>query len=884
MFSRIRSTLSTWARRRRFERDLSSEIETHIDLLTEDLIARGLSPDDARRRARAEFGSVEAAKEGCREATGALWLEAVGRDLRLALRLFKKSPGFTAVVVTILALSIGANAAIFSVVDGVLLRGLPYPESARLVQIVLSIARDGKPSFRNEAQDGATWEVIRDELGFIAPAVYSGRSTGVNLATEDGARYVKRGRVSSGFFETLGLRPALGREFSLDEDRPGGPPVALLSYDLYRSAFHLDPDILGRPVTLRGEPHVVVGVLPDGFTAHVPADLWTPMRASRDGEGQGSNYLVVGRIPEGMSSTEVESRLLRASPRATAHLGPQLPDGATAELDILPLAEALTGNVRLSLGVAFLSVLTILLIGCANVSGLLMARATGRAREVATRFLLGGGRTAILHQLFTEAVLLSLLGGGLGVLLGYGLVELSGTYVRESLGLWQPIRMDLRVLGAVSLLALGSSLAFSLAPAFSTSRVGLREAVSAEGTRSVAGSRSRMGRRALVFFQLAATFVLIVVAGLMSRTLASLNALEPGFEERNLLVASFSLDDERYRQKPEVERLFEQSLERIEESADVESAAIGLSVPYEVALNIAFGLRGEQALTTLVYVTPGYFQTLGMPLHQGRIFDEHDDGNGRDVVVVSRGFAKQFFPDDDAIGSRIDLMGSTREIVGVVSDIQQKPNQYGWGPIGPVPAAYVPVSQFNEELLALAHQWFTPSVVVRKSSETAEVASAMTRAMASVDPLLPFAAFESFDAIRGTALAQESFRSRLLSLFAAIALFLAVTGTSGLIARAVAERKRELGIRLALGAGRARGVWEAAAPGMALAAAGVAAGAIVSRLTVPALESFLWGVSPVDARSFAFAALALLVGAAVASFLPALAVTRLDPATTLRAE
>ena len=302
MLARLRSAWRTHTSRTRFEQDLSQELESHIELLADDLTRPGLPRSEALRRARAEFGAVDAAKEGCREAVGALWLDGMLRDIRFSMRLFAKGPGFTFVVIAILALSIGANVAIFSVVDAVLLRGLPYPEPDRLAQIVTVVLRDGEVRYEQEAQDGSTWEAVRDDMAFIETAVYSPRSTGVNLvAAADGARYVRRGRVPSGLFRVLGVEPAQGREFTRDEDRPGGPAVALLSHELFRSAFHSNLAVVGKAITLRGEAHTVVGVMPEGFETHVPADLWTPMRATASGEGGGSNYTVIARIPLGDS-------------------------------------------------------------------------------------------------------------------------------------------------------------------------------------------------------------------------------------------------------------------------------------------------------------------------------------------------------------------------------------------------------------------------------------------------------------------------------------------------------------------------------------------------------------------------------------------------------
>lgn len=865
--------------------ELASEMHSHMERYAADLIAGGLDPAEARRRARVEFGSTAAAAEECREAVGLRWPNEFARDLRYAARVLRKSPTFTVTAVATLALCIGANTAIFSVVDAVLLRPLPYPQPERLYSVARHFQGKGSDGYQMNLW-GAAWEAVRDNARYVDAAVYSDGSMGVNFAAGGRVEYVKQQRVSAGFFRVLGIMPLVGREFSADEDRPGGPAVTVLSYAFWTRVFHADPSIVGQAVNLRGEPYVIVGVLPAHFQSGVPADLWTPLRATRSGEGGGSNFAVVARLRPGATWAQANAQIEAMGVPLLRAFGQY-----STELCLISFQRGSTDYLRRPLLILWGAVGLVLLIGCVNIAGLLLARAAGRTREMATRLALGSGRTALIRQMLSESVVLGLCGGALGAALGWLGVKALKALMPASFNVWQAVELDWRVLAATAGVSIAAGILFGLYPAMAASRLEIRAALGEAG-RGVAGSRNPWPRRLLVASEVALGVVLLVGAGLLIRTFAHLRGLNPGFDAQNVITAQLSLQDARYATSQAVNRLFDRSLARIRELPGVESAAVTISLPYERALNSGFQrvdgrhVDTESQITNMFYVTPEYFQALRIPLLRGRVFTAADNSTAAPSVVVSEAFVKMYLGGDDALGRHLDLGGGDRrEIVGVVGDVQQKS---GWGedfgPLAPMPDIYIPGAQVSDKFMQLVHAWFSPSWIVRFSGPSQGVIAGMQRALEAVDPQLPFAGFHSMEDVRYRALAEERFQAVLLGALAGLALLLAAVGIYGLIANSVAERTRELGIRLALGATMAQAIRAVALPGVALALAGVIAGSVLAGFASQLLRHLVWGVRPGDPLTFIAAGLGLLGVAAAASFLPALRVTRLNPAETLRQE
>ncbi len=607
---------------------------------------------------------------------------ALRRDLRYAVRQLSKNRAFAFTAIVTLALCIGANTAIFSVVDAVLLRPLPYPEPNRLA--MLGIHRHSHAAEYDQMnQVGATWLAVHRNARFVDFAVLSPAGTGINFVSPASARYVRQQRVSAGFFRVLGVPPLIGREFAESEDRPGGPALAILGNNLWRSAFHADPSIVGQKVILRGEPFTVIGVMPPGFQTSALADLWTPLRPAAAGEGGGSNYQIIARLRPGISWAQANGEIAALSPGVVAEW--KLPPAASAALFLLPMQTGLTRNLREPILILWCAVALVLLIGCVNVAGLLLARSGSRAKEIATRLALGSGRSAIVRQLLAESVLLASAGGLAGTVLGYLALQGLKVYAQKTLGVWQTLSLDPRVLAATAVSAILASLIFGLYPALATSRIDLRSALSTGGRSATVTHRS-WARRLLIVVEVALGVVLLVGAGLLIRTFSSLMNLRPGFDGNHVVTATLSLQDARYSTAAAVNRLFDTSLERILEIPGVESAAVCITLPYQRALNenitrVDGPNAGGGGLSISTYVTPSYFETFRIPISRGRAFSAADRADTAPVAIVNESFVRKYLKGQNALGSHIKAAGASREIVGVAGDVEVATD--GSGDIGP---------------------------------------------------------------------------------------------------------------------------------------------------------------------------------------------------------
>ncbi len=799
------------------------------------------------------------------------------RDLRYAVRILIKSPAFAIISILTLALCIGANTAIYTVVDRILLRPLPYPEPERLAQVVTHFDRRGDDEM---GQTGGTWEVLRDRLRSADLAVVAGVGMGVNLVAGGQPQNVQQQRVSAGFFRVLGVAPARGREFTPDEDREGGPALVILSHNLW-IRLGADARLIGRAITLRGEPHAVVGVMPAGFTSGSPVDVWTPLRPSRRGEGGGQNYGIVARLRPGVTWPQADAEIAGAGQPAMDDLyrSPQ----NRAHLRVIPLQRAETADVRDPILILWSAVCIVLVIGCVNIAGLLMARGMSRAPEIATRIALGGGRATIVRQLLTESLVLAAMGGAAGLAIGYAGTKASTVLLRDAFGLANDVNLDMRVLIVTGLVALATSVVFGLIPALQASRVDLRSTLVDAGATTIAGAARSWPRRAMVGVEVALGVVLLVGAGLLLRTFDHLLRQHPGFDGTNVVSATVSLQDARYASKERVTQLFERTLARMRELSGVENAAAALTLPYERALNTGFRWIGDSQSQTInmTYVTPAYFDTLRVPVKRGRVFSEADSADAAPVVIVNEAFVRRYSSDRDPVGRQF-AGNPPRTVVGVVADIQTKVAFGNFGPIGAAPAAYVPAAQVSSEFFTMVHTWFSPSWFLRASGPQSGIAAGIERALQSVDPLLPLAKLRTLQEVRGEAMATERAQTLLLTAFAVLALSLAAVGLYALVASAVEERRRELGIRLALGATAGQAVRVAAAPGFALAVVGVVVGLVAARLVARAMEHVVWGVSVGDSFTFAVAGALVFTVACVATLVPAMRIVRLNPIQTLR--
>jgi predicted permease len=797
-------------------------------------------------------------------------------DLRYAARLIRQNWGFSLTVIAILALCIGASTAVLAVVNGAMLRPLPYPEPERLTQVVARFSEEGKQGIADNL-DGTTWEAIRDHASALDPAVFSYGAAGINFGVNGTGIYVKQQRVSAGFFRVIGIAPMIGREFSLDEDRANGAPVVILSHALWQKYFHGDPGVTGRGILLRGEPYTVVGIMPPGFRSDTKADLWTPLRPSATGEGSGSNYHLIARLRPGASWQEASAQL--AVITEDMKKAGKFHKDKTARLDVIPLLEDRTKDLREPVMLLAAAVTFVFILGCVNIGGMLLARSSGRIGEIATRLALGAPFSRIVRQLLIESTMLGLLGGVAGAAAGWGALAGLRQFGAVTFPFLETVELDWRVLAGTLVLTLIAGIAFGLAPAWQAARVDLRSAQS--GGRGVAGRKRFLSLGALVGGQVALTVPLLFGAGLFLHTFLYLWNLDPGFDPNHVITAKFSLQDARYQTPEQMMRFYNKVFVRLQEMPGIETAAVALSLPYERALNNIVKVPGieEPVITNFTYVTPEYFRALRIPLLQGRAFSPADSTESAKVCIVNQAFVKQYFKNGDAQGKPLDV----GVIVGIARDILE--GRSGWGEFGPVsavPEVYVAAPQMSH--LSLIHTFVSPSWIVRSSLDGAQVAKALEDAARSADPMLPMAAFRSVRALKMESLDFQRFLASIAGTIAALALVLSAMGIYGLIANLVTERTKELGIRMALGSGVGRAIEVALRPGLIWVLCGIAVGAVAALGFERFLKSFLWGVQPGDPVTLAGVGLGLLAATVLASLIPAARIARLNPADTLRSE
>jgi predicted permease len=796
-------------------------------------------------------------------------------DVRYAFRRIRQNWAFSLTVIAILALCIGANTSVLAVVSAAMVRPLPYPSPDRLAQLVARYHFQGRTGEINSFR-GVVWEAIRDHASSIDAAVFSYGTNGINLGVNGTGIYVKQQRVSFKFFEILGVPPLAGRAFSADEDRAGGPQVVVLSHLTWQRYFHGDRSVIGHGILLGGEPYTVVGVMPAGFRTGANADLWTPIRPSRTGEGGGQNYHIMARLKPDATWQQASAQLAGMT-EDLKKAG--IYHDQTVLVDIIPLIEGRTSDLRRPLMLLWAAVGFVFVLGCVNIGGMLLARSSGRVGEIATRLALGAPFSRIVRQLLIESAALGLLGGIAGAIAGWGGLAALREFGVKTFPFLETVELDWRVLSATVFLTLLAGISFGLAPAWQATRVDLRSAHS--GTRSVAGRKRFLSLGVLVGGQVALTVPLLFGAGLLLHTFLHLWNLNPGFNGDHVLTAKFSMQDARYKTATQTTQLYDKAIARIHETPGIEAAAVALTLPYERALNDNIKIPGieRSSITDVTYVTPEYFTALRIPLHRGRVFTRSDTADSARVVLVNEAFIKMYFKDREAMGQPL----SYGVIVGVVGDVLEA--RAGWGNSGPLaamPEVYVPATQMP--MLTLLHTWFAPSWIVRSSLDGAQVTKAIEDATRSADPMLPMAEFRSVRDLKLESLTYERFLAVLAGAIAGLAILLSAMGIYGLISNLVAERAKELGIRMALGSGVGNAIQVALRPGLLWVLSGVAVGAGAALALERFLHSFLWGIQPGDPVTLVGVGFGLLLTTALASLVPASRIARLNPADTLRSE
>jgi len=813
-------------------------------------------------------------------------MQIVRRELRHALKQLGKNPGYSLVVILTLALSIGANTAIFSVVDALLLRPLPYPEPQRLGALMQRMSGPSNAAYPVNI-DRDTWRFVRDNVPAVTAAVAS-KTGGVNLEAAGRAQYVHGQRVSASYFGVLGLRPFIGRSFTAAEDTPGGSRSVVLSYGLWKNTFGGDTDIIGQSIRLKSVPYTVIGVLPARAQAPSAVDLWTSLRPDTSEEGGGDNFEPILRLKAGATWEQANAQLSRLQSLTTRFLQKKYP-GAQISYYAVPLQQRLAVETRTPAMILMSAVGFVLLVACANLAGLALVRVGRREAEIATRLALGATKWAILRQFWMESLLLTTAGGVAALLVGGLMLQIMNRRIPENFLPLGGVSLDSRVLLFAAAAGIGASLFFGLLPALSAGRLDVRSALAFGGNRSVAQSSGTRTRYALIVGEVALTVVLLTVAGLLIRTLVYLRTLPPGFNPENVVVAKASLDDARYNQRASFLKLLDESTAAMQNIPGVQSAAVGLTVPYERALNYAVRVgdgpqTGDQDMTNLVYVTPAYFEALQIPLRTGRLLAVSDTSASQYVAVVNAAFAKRYLGRENGVGRHLLSDGNTIEVVGITANVVTPPGFTAGGPIVAEPTVYVPATQMPTQLVNLAHVWFQPSWIVRTKGKFAGIDQQMQQALAQVDPDLPISGFYAMRDVLSEALLLQHAEVGLLATLAALALLLSSVGIYGLVSNLVNQRTRELGIRMALGCTLQGAMFEVSRSGIAATGAGLACGLFLSAAAVKVLRSQLFGVALNDPLTLCSVSALLALVAVLAAVLPTLRIAKIDPAETLRAQ
>ncbi len=882
----LRSVASALFHRSRVETEMDEELRSHIRSRADDLERTGLPRAEAERRARVEFGGVERFKEECREATGARAVEELAQDVRFGFRMLRKSPAFTAIAILILAVGIGANTALFSVVNGVLLNPLPFPHPDRLVAIYGTTpgVSAGPVSYLNFLD----WQ--RETRAFSSLAIY--RNQDYNYLATGAARRLSGYQISAGFFSTLGVRPVLGRAFTAADDRIGAAPVVILSGGFWQRQFGSSPGILGKSLNLNGASYTVVGVIPSTFTFYGQHhDVYTPIGQWTDSSFRDRRVDVsahaIGRLKPGVTLAQAQAdmedvahSLAVTYPMADNHSGVKL----------IAMKEDIVGGVRPFLVVLLASVGFLLLIACANVANLLLARSLGRAREFGVRVALGAGHMRVVRQLLTESFLLAGFGGALGLLLAYLGTRAALDLVPGTLPRARHISLDSHVLLFTLGISIVSGILFGLAPSLRASRAN-PQGILKESGRGSSGERHRL-QGTFVALEVALAVVLLVGAGLMVRTLAALLRVSPGYNPDRAITFDLSLPDAAKATPAETRarlRLFDAKMRQV---PGVEAVSVTLgSRPMIHDSSLPFWIEGQpkpanlqdmhQALFYLVEA--GFEKAMGVKLLRGRFITAADNERGPVVIDIDTVFARTYFPHENPVGKYVNLAGFNvkAKIVGVVDHVRQ------WGP-GPDPESAIeaqfdyPFMQLPDKLMPLAAD--AVAVVLRTRGDPTRVMASVRRAMAQIDPREVVYDVQTMNEVLADSYAARRFTMILLGVFAALALLLSCVGIYGVISCTVGRGTHEIGLRMALGAQRADVMRLVLGQGARMVLLGLAVGVVAALGLTRLMAGELFGVTPHDPATFAAVAFLLSLVALLACYIPARRATRVDPVVALRHE
>jgi putative ABC transport system permease protein len=857
--------------RNHLEEDLHAEVSSYLAELTDQKIHSGLHPTAARREALLELGGIEQIKENVREIRMGNLIETMIQDIRYGLRTLRKNPGFTGTVVLTLALGIAANTTMYSVAYSILARPLPYPAADRVALVYMHFSPQNFEHGTMSLADYLDWK--SQNRSFETPSIFSNRR--MDLTGKGEPEQVQGALVTSGFFSTLATPPLMGRTFDAAQDQPGAPTAAVLSESLWRRRFSADPAVLGQSITVNGSAATIIGVMPQTF--QMPrgnVQVWTNLTVVPPTRRGPFFYRGIARLKPGVS--------LEQAQRDTNAIGQRImqqnPYYRNLTLPIEPLRRAIVGDVRTPLLVLSGAVGMVLLIAMVNVANLLLARAASRETEIALRISLGASRLRLARQLLTESLLLSLAGGTLGLALSYLAIPPLRAWNPGNLPLFQDVRLDGSALAFTFALSLITGLLFGLAPVLQSARADLRSNVRAS-TQSTLHTRT-----VLVVAEIALSLMLMAGAGLLLRSLQHLQQVNAGFAAppRQILTIAVSPSDRKYSQPPAFRALYQDMLERAAQVPGIDSVSVSDSLPPDNQSDAdTFAIEGQvlkpdesNPAVSVAIVSPDYFRTMRIPLLRGRLFTAHDRADAPLVTIISESLARHFFPGQDPIGRHLAQSSAQNnnpymEIVGVVGDVK-----YTGLDKDTDAAYYMPFTQ-NE-----GRRMF----VVARSAQGGSAAQALRRAVQSADPGVTLNQVGTLEESLSQAVALPRFDTLLLAAFAALALLLAALGIYGIVAYSVARRTHEIGVRMALGAGRTSVLALIIRQGATLAVAGIAFGLAGAFGLTRLLGNLLFGVSSSDPVTFVIVTLSLLAVVLLASFLPAHRATRISAVESLRCD
>ena len=876
---RLASLWRNLLRKNRVEQEFTEEIQAYLEMLIEARIAEGLKPEEARRAALIELGGIEQIKERVREVRMGHFLETLWQDLRYGIRMLTRSPVFTTVAVVSLALGIGANTAIFSVVNGLLLRPLPYADSERIVHVWHTPPQESFPGMDRFSVSPANYLDWKDQSHtFEQMAAYG--DAGFSLSVGDEPVPVSGATVSADFFSVLRSNAKQGRTFSSEEDQPGRNQVVVISHGLWQRAFGANPNLIGQALILNSQSYTVIGIMPAEFQFPQEAELWVPLAWDEKERQTRSihDYAVIARLKQNVSLAQAQAEMRTISSRLEQQYAEENKGWGAV---VIPLQEDLVGDIRPALLVLFSAVGFVLLIACANVANLMLARGANRQKEIGIRIALGASRARIIRQLLTESILLAVIGGFLGLLLaGWGsemLMRLSS----GSLPTHSEIGIDKWAFGFTLLVSFGAGIIAGIAPALQFTKTEMSETLKQGTGRTGGSSVKQRTRKALVISEVALSLILLIGAGLMIRSFWKLQHVDPGFDTTNTLTMSLGLSSTRYSDAQQQAAFFDRVLEQVRAVPGVVSvgatttlplAGGGSTQPFTIEGRPALAVA-EQPTARTRYISPDYFRTMGIPLRQGRFFNDQDRENGVPVVIISEAMAHRFWPGEDPIGKRLTpsfhLQQGAREIVGVVGDVKAGLD------VDVSATMYMSYKQSPRPYMTIA---------ARTASDPQKFIQPISRAIYTVDKEQALWDVRTMEQVQAASVSGRRFNMTLLIIFAVLALVLATVGVYGVMNYSVTLRRRELGIRIALGARSVDVLRLVLGQGLTLTLIGVGVGLIGAYILTQLMASLLYGVTATDALTFASVSAVLMAVGILASYLPARRAAKVDPMIALRSE